>query len=165
MYHAENTHEAIVSLEDYQTVQTEMARRSAKHNKIKRGPIKYPFTSMIVCDTCGKGYRRKVTRTGPVWICSTFNIYGKAVCASKQIPEGTLERVAAETLGLNAFDAEALHSRVVAIRAESGNVLVFRFKDGSEQIVHWPDRSRSESWTSEMKEAARQRTLKQRRDS
>ena len=59
-----------------------------KHNKTAHGPVKYPFTKMVVCGTCGKGYRRKVTRTGPVWICSTFNIYGKAACPSKQIPEG-----------------------------------------------------------------------------
>ena len=121
MYHAENTHEAIVSMEDYQAVQAEMARRSAKHNKTAHGPVKYPFTSMIVCDTCGKGYRRKVTRTGPVWICSTFNIYGKGACASKQIPEGTLEKAAAEVLGLDEFDAEALHDKITAIRAEGSN--------------------------------------------
>ena len=156
MYHAENTHEAIVSMEDYQAVQTEMARRSAKHNRTKCGPTKYPFTSIIVCGTCGKGYRRKVTRTGPVWICSTFNIYGKAACPSKQIPEGTLEKAAAEVLRLDTFDAEALHDKITAIRAEGNNTLVFLFKDGTQTVKRWPDRSRAESWTPEMKAAARE---------
>lgn len=156
MYHAENTHEAIVSMEDYQAVQAEMARRSAKHNKTKRGPAKYPFTSMIVCGTCGKGYRRKMTRTGPVWICSTFNIYGKAACPSKQIPEGTLEKTAAEVLGLDAFDAKALHDKITAIRAEGNNTLVFLFKDGTQTVKQWADRSRAESWTPEMRAAARE---------
>ena len=156
MYHAENTHEAIVSMEDYQAVQAEMARRSAKHNKTAHGPVKYPFTSMIVCGTCGKGYRRKVTRTGPVWICSTFNVYGKAACPSKQIPEGTLEKAAAEVLGLDAFDAKALHDKITAIRAEGNNTLVFLFKDGTQTVKRWVDRSRAESWTPEMKAAARE---------
>ena len=156
MYHAENTHEAIISMEDYQAVQAEMARRSAKHNKTKRGPVKYPFTSMIVCGTCGKGYRRKVTRTGPVWICSTFNIYGKATCPSKQIPERTLEKATAEVLGLDEFDAEALHDKITAIRAEGGNTLVFFFKDGTQTVKRWTDRSRAESWTPEMRAAARE---------
>ena len=156
MYHAENTHEAIVSMEDYQAVQAEMARRSAKHNKTAHGPVKYPFTSLIVCGTCGKGYRRKVTRTGPVWICSTFNVYGKAACPSKQIPEGTLEKAAAEVLGLDAFDAKALHDKITAIRAEGNNTLVFLFQDGTQTVKRWADRSRAESWTPEMRDAARE---------
>lgn len=156
MYHAENTHEAIVSMKDYQAVQEEMARRSAKHNKTTRGPTKYPFTSLIVCGTCGKGYRRKVTRTGPVWICSTFNIYGKAACASKQIPEGTLEKAAAEVLGLDTFDSKVLHDKITAIRAEGNNALVFLFKDGTQTVKRWADHSRAESWTPEMKAAARE---------
>lgn len=106
-----------------------------------------------------------MTRTGPVWICSTFNVYGKAACPSKQIPEETLERATADALDLDAFDADVLRSKVAVIRAEKGNTLVFRFKDGSERTVQWTDRSRRESWTPEMKEAARQRALMQRRDS
>lgn len=156
MYHAENTHEAIVSMEDYQAVQAEMARRSAKHNKTAHGPVKYPFTSMIVCGTCGKGYRRKVTRTGPVWICSTFNIYGKAACPSKQISERVLEKAAAEVLGLDEFDADALHDKITAIRTEGNNTLVFLFKGGTQTVKRWADRSRAESWTPEMKAAARE---------
>ena len=156
MYHAENTHEAIVSMEDYQAVQAEMARRSAKHNKTAHGPVKYPFTSLIVCGTCGKGYRRKVTRTGPVWIFSTFNVHGKAACASKQIPERTLEKAAAEVLGLDAFDAKVLHDKITAIRAEGNNTLVFLFKDGTQTVKRWTDRSRAESWTPEMRAAARE---------
>lgn len=61
--------------------------------------IDYPFTSLLVCDGCGKNYRRKVTKTGPVWVCGTFNSMGKAACASKQIPEETLHAVTAEVLG------------------------------------------------------------------
>ena len=153
MYHAENTHEAIVSMEDYQAVQTEMAQRSAKHNRTKCGPAKYPFTSMVVCGTCGKGYRRKMTRTGPVWICSIYNVYGKAACPSKQIPERTLEKATEEVLGLDAFDAKALHDKITAISAEGNNTLVFLFKDGTQTVKWWADRSRAESWTPEMKAA------------
>lgn len=156
MYHVENAHEAIVSMEDFQAVQDEIARRSAKHNRNARAPVQYPFTKRIVCGTCGGRYRRKITRTGPVWICSTFNVYGKSACPSKQIPEGTLERAAAEALGLDDFDADVLRSKITAIRAKNGNDLVFYFRDGTERTVHWTDRSRSESWTPEMKTAARE---------
>ena len=153
MYHAENTHEAIISMEDFQLVQAEMARRAAKHNRTTTRQS-YHFSKMILCGTCGGRYRRKMTRTGPVWICSTYNVYGKSVCPSKQIPEGKLEQAAAEVLGLDVFDADALRSKVVVVRVENGNVLIFQLKDGSQQTVHWLDRSRSESWTPEMRAAA-----------
>lgn len=96
------------------------------------------------------------TRTGPVWICSTFNIYGKAACASKQIPEGTLEKAAAEVLGLDTFDSKVLHDKITAIRAEGNNILVFLFKDGTQTVKRWADRSRAESWTPEMRATARE---------
>ena len=159
MYHAENTHEAIINMDDFQAVQAEMARRSAKHNRttIRQS---YPFSKMITCGICGSRYRRKVTHGGSVWICSTFNIHGKAACPSKQIPERTLERAAAEVLGLDAFNAGALHSEIAVIRAENGNNLVFSFQDGSQRTVHWADRSRSESWTPEIRAVAREFALK-----
>ena len=46
-----------------------------------------------------------------------------------------------------------------AIRAENGNTLVFCWGDGTQAVKRWKDRSRAESWTEEMREAARQKTL------
>ena len=48
---------------------------------------------------------------------------------------------------------------LTAIRAENGNTLVFCWVDGTQAVKRWKDRSRAESWTDEMKEAARQKTL------
>lgn len=158
-YHAEDAHDAIISIETFHAVQTEKARRAAQFNKKPAPRTTYPFTSLLVCDICGKNYRRKTTKTGIVWVCGTFNTLGKSVCASKQIPEATLQQVTAEVLGVKAFTREQLHSRVQSIRVYNGNILVFCFKDGSEVTRTWKDRSRAESWTDEMKEAARRKTL------
>ena len=106
---------------------------------------------MVVCGGCGKHYRRKITKTGPVWICSTFNTMGKAYCPSKQIPENSLISITEEVLG----STDTLYDKITAIRAEKDNTLVFCFKDGSETVKRWQDRSRAESWTEEMKDAAR----------
>ena len=84
----------------------------------------------------------------PVWICRTYNTQGKAVCASKAIPERVLDALTANV----SFDD------LTALRAENGNRLVFICKDGSESVKRWEDRSRAESWTPEMKEAARQKS-------
>ena len=102
-----------------------------------------------------KHYRRKVTKAGAVWICSTFNTIGKEYCASKQIPESTLISITEETLG----NINALNDKITAIRAEKDNTLIFCFKDGESSVKRWTDRSRRESWTPEMRETARQRTL------
>ena len=158
-YLAEDSHEAIIDMETFQAVQAEKARRAARFIKKPAPKKKYPFTSILVCDNCGKNYRRKVTKTGPVWICDTFNSLGKAACASKQIPEATLQEVAADVLGQNDFTHEWLCERIQHIRVCNDNALVFCFKDGSEITRIWKDRSRSESWTDEMRAAARQKVL------
>ena len=101
-YHAEDAHDAIISIETFHAVQTEKARRATQFNKKPAPRTTYPFTSLLVCDICGKNYRRKTTKTGIVWVCGTFNTLGKSVCASKQIPEATLQQVTAEVLGVKA---------------------------------------------------------------
>lgn len=152
-YHVADSHEAIVSMETYEAVQRELERRSAQFApKGKDYNAKYPYSGLIVCGNCGKKYRRKVTHAGPVWICSTYNTKGKAVCASKAIPEEIL----------NKLTADIVIEDLAAIRAEAENQLVFLYKDGTRREVCWQDRSRAESWTSEMKSAARARELKRR---
>ena len=161
-YHAEDAHDGIIDMETFQAVQAEKARRAARFIKKPTPKKTYPFTSLLVCDGCGKNYRRKVTKTGPVWICGTFNSMGKAACASKQIPEETLQAVTAEVLGQVDFPEELLRRLIKSILVCNGNVLVFRFYDGSEVTRKWKDRSRSQSWTDEMKATARQKALERR---
>ena len=158
-YYAEGSHEAIVSTEDFAAVQREIELRSGKYvPNAENCAARYPFSGKIVCGCCGKHYRRKTTKTGPVWICSTFNSLGKAACLSKQIPESALISKAEEVLGsLDAPDA-----RIAEIVAEPGNCLRFRFHEGTEQTVFWKDRSRAESWTEEKRAAARAKAQQQR---
>ena len=148
MYHAANTHEAIISPETFEAVQTEIARRAEKYARNKGGRS-YPFTGLITCAYCGKHYRRKITPTGPVWICSTYNSKGKAACPSKAIPEPMLTTLAAETAPMD---------KITAVTAKENNILVFTLSDGSEIIKEWQDRSRADSWTPEMRKAAGSKT-------
>ena len=153
-YHITDSHEAIIPLRQFNAVQEEIKRRADKHAHVA-SKVTYPFTGLIVCGNCGKHYRRKVTKTGAVWICSTFNTIGKEYCASKQIPESTLISITEETLG----STNALNDKITVIRAEKDNSLVFCFTNGESSVKRWTDRSRRESWTPEMRETARQRTL------
>ena len=71
--------------------------------------------------------------------------------------------VTAEVLGLPEFDKVAFKNKIIEIRVPDDNRLAFVFSDG--RIVHreWQDRSRRESWTDEMREAAREHALRRHR--
>ncbi|MGI6167035.1 MAG: recombinase family protein [Eubacteriales bacterium] len=159
-YSATGTHEAIISAEEFNAVQAEIDRRAAKYAPADKGCTKrYPFSALIVCDNCRKHYRRRVTHSGAVWICSTLNTKGKSFCPSKQIPEKTLNSVTEEVIG----NIETIHDKITAIRAKKNNTLVFCLADSTETVKRWQDRSRAESWTDEMKASAREKTLKRQR--
>lgn len=163
MYHAVNTHEPIISLSIFDAVQEEMSRR-AEHFKAPAKKGVYAFTGKLTCACCGKKYRRKKTAARPAWICSTFNTLGKAACGtSKQIPEETLFEVTANLLRLDAFDEELFESEVKEIIVGKDNCLKYIFTDGHTEETVWKDRSRRESWTEEMREAARQRAKERRK--
>ena len=93
------------------------------------------------------------------WNCSTYLSKGKSFCQAKQIPEETLFIITAEALGVDTVDADTIHSRLTLIQAEKDNTLVFCFKDGTQAVKQWQDRSRAESWTEEKKENARKQRL------
>lgn len=147
-YHASETHEAIIPMETFEAVQQELQHRKKKYSS--NAPRKtYPFSGKIACAICGKHYRRKVTATGPVWICSTYNTYGKNKCPSKAIPEETLLTIAAEV---------ADTAEITVITADKDNVLTFTLASGETVVKRWHDRSRAESWTHEMRSAVGQKT-------
>ena len=154
-------HEPIVSKDTFNAVQEEIQRRAEKH---KCAPSsKSVFTGKVRCSICGKNYRRKTTPYNTVWCCSTFNTRGKAYCTSKVIPEETLKDCIAKALGGNAFAEDSFIGAADHIIAEPENRLRLVMNDGTEKEIIWKDRSRSESWTEEMREVARQKAL-QRKD-
>ena len=140
-------------------MQAEIARRKAGIKPTPEHRAVYPFTGKLNCAICGKNYRRESNARGPIWMCVTFNRYGKDACASKQIPEDTLLTVTANVLGLPEFDTAVFAEKVSGIQVCAGNKLIYRMTDGTEREVVWKDRSRSKSWTPEMKEKARRKTL------
>jgi len=157
MYHAVETHDPIISLATFEAAQREMDARS-RHFHADAGKTSSPFTGKILCDGCGKHYRRKKTTARAVWICTTFNTYGKAYCpTSRQIPEAALMAVTAEVLGLDSFDEHIFIATVQEIHAGSNNTLQYILNDGTTVTTVWADRSRADSWTPEMKEAARKK--------
>ena len=153
-YHATDTHEAIIDMGTFEAVQAEIARRAEKYTKPHKRQ-EYPFSGIMTCAICGKHYRRKTTPTGPVWICSTYNTSGKKACVSKAVPEPTL---------IALTEKNAHRGQIIAVTVAPENHLTFRFADGSECEEVWQDRSRSESWTADMRAAVGKKTKERRKN-
>jgi DNA invertase Pin-like site-specific DNA recombinase len=154
-YLVEESHEAIIDKSTFAAVQAEIARRAARFNPKPKAPAAYPYTGLIRCGKCGAAYKRKHAAAGSkyekiVWICTAFDTLGKAECDSQQIPEDILEAKIAEVGGL---------ALIAEIRAPGQNRLNFILKDGTTQELAWAHPSRRQSWTPEMREAARQKSL------
>ena len=164
-YYAEETHEAIIDKETFLLVQEQLRSQQNYFAPDKPTTNTYPLTGMIHCGCCGKYYRRKVQKYRTLWICWTYNARGKKFCPeSKQIPEEKLIAACCEVLNTASFDEEVFHSRVEQIIIPTPNNIRFLFSDGLERTFTWQDRSRSESWTPEMRartgQQARERSKK-----
>ncbi len=105
MYLVKDHHEPIISRADFNRVQEEMARRSAKRviaNKLTKGEqgkysAKYALSELLICGECGSHYRR-VTWTAKgfkeiKWRCINRIQYGKKKChSSPTVEEQALHR-------------------------------------------------------------------------
>ena len=160
-YYVEAAHEPIINKSDFEIVQSLLKTKAKKFQSETETTAAYPFTGMIQCGCCGKNYRRKTTATGIFWCCATYNTKGKKYCpTAKMIPENTLISVCCEVLRLLNFDVEKFTAKIEKIIVPAPNELVFIFHDGHELSANWKDRSRSESWTEEMRKATGERSRK-----
>ncbi|MCB2361599.1 recombinase family protein [Clostridium estertheticum] len=158
-YYAEETHPAIIDNAIFQRAQ-EIISENRKLYSGKKQSKNYPFTGKIVCGICGKNYRHKNKRGKISWSCSTYLKYGKDSCASKQIPEEILISLATEILEFEEFDEAHFKQNKKEIQVPGPNILVFVFQDGNTLKKEWMYKSRSESWSEEARQEARQYSLK-----
>lgn len=95
-YLIKNHHEAIISHEDFETVQKVINQR-AKEKGVKKHNEKYqnryPFSGKIICGECGSKFKRRIHSGGKkyiAWCCST-HIADIKKCSMKYIPESDFE--------------------------------------------------------------------------
>ena len=157
----ENDHEPIIDKETFLNAQILRMQKAKKYNNEKpRAKIIHEFSDLMVCDKCGHFYRYKKGPYQNHYICHTFSNFGKEKCNAKQIPERVLIPLTKEVLGLKEITNDILKKRLQRIVVKDNNELIYILKNGKEIKVHWDDPKRSDSWTDEMKEQVRQRSLK-----
>lgn len=167
-YMVKNSHEPILDRETYDRVLAEHERRKAKYQPAPSPRKTYPFSGLIVCGLCGARFRRKIAGSAPkykkpVWICDTFNQHGKSCCASRQIPESILMGLAADVLETPVFDSSSFTDTIREIHVPAVNRLVFHFHDGRQVARVWENKSRSQSWTDDMRQRQREQSMERSR--
>lgn len=158
MYHVEECHDAIISIEDYNKVQKIIKERT---EKIHKGitPKDNPFKGKLICAHCGCTFRMKKNYKKYVWRCGTYIRLGSKKCLSKQIPNDALQILAKEILGVDELTSEIIDERIEKVIVGDDRLLTFYLKDGNKIDANWMQKSRSESWTEEMKENARRKAV------
>lgn len=160
-YLVEGNHEAIISKELFDKVQELRKERAIRYDVIStKNKNSYPFTSIFRCGCCGGAIHHKTTKYNTFWLCSTYNRKGKEFCSgSKQIDEAKLYEAINEYFGWDEFNPDKFKAKVLKMVAKENNEIVLYLDDGTVDSIFWKDKSRRESWTNEMKELARLRTL------
>ncbi len=162
MFYAEETHEPIIDKETFAKAKVIAEKRRKKAVADRKQAKHTVFSGLIQCPKCGKNYRRITSNGSCGYNCSTYISKGKVCCHGKKIPETTLIEETMAVLELTYFDEEEVINRIEKIVVPEPNHLIFKLKNGTEIERIWKDRSRKESWTPEMRESARQKTLQRR---
>ena len=68
--------------------------------------------------------------------------------------------IATEVLGFKEFDEGTFKQKIKEIQVPEPNILVFVFHDGNTVKKKWRYKSRSESWSEEARQNARERSIK-----
>ena len=115
-----------------------------KYGAENKARKRYPYSGLIVCGGCGNKYSRRVRSGKAEWQCRTYLADGRGHCAAKAVPETVLDTLT----------AGVCLDEVRSITAHAGNRITIDFADGRQIVRTWKDRSRSESWTPEMRAEA-----------
>lgn len=163
-YFVENTHEAIISMETYQAVQAEKARRRELGVFANWSINTSCFTGKIKCGHCGASYVRNTRKNRAKNPAPTdpemYTTYGcgtrkkkNGKCIGKDIRESILREKCAEVMGLTEFDEDAFTSQVEKILVPEHGVLVFHMTDGRVIRTKWVSTAKKDAWTAERRAA------------
>lgn len=170
MYYVEGSHEPIISHDTFQRAQKEIKRRQKTPVTERQSNSKklHLFTGLLRCAECEKLYQRKRTHAGKydkvIWVCPNYHSMGKSICPTGELRESVLIDKTKEVLDTDSLDWNSLRQQIKEIRVERNHRLIYFLSDGTSMTTTWQHRSRSESWTPEMRQAARERALMQRKE-
>ena len=157
-YLVEDDHEPIIDKKTFELVQQMRKTKAIANNTVKaKQKVLRDFSNILYCANCGRQYRFKKGPYKNYYLCTTFASEGRMHCDAKQIPENILIELTKKTLNLEVLNNDVLKNKVSKILVKKDNIVTYILKNGEEIDARWDDPKRSDGWSKEMKEAARQR--------
>ena len=121
---------SIISFDEFFMTQDEKGKRSnldeeTNERKATRYNSQSVLSGLIVCEECGRNYRRITRASGEVvWRCANRVEHGKRFCKhSPSIPEQQIKDAIGEKLNLAAFDEQAVNQHIDFITVWSDGTL------------------------------------------
>ena len=87
-FYVSHTHEAIISREIFEAAQRRMHRNGVNNRCSQPQGV---FQRRVFCETCGWGYKRKVSNEVVYWVCSGKSVAGQT-CVGPSIREDALKK-------------------------------------------------------------------------
>ena len=161
-YAVKSNHEPIISKELFDKAQ-KMRKHQAEKIKPRSARKHYAFTGMLRCGICGRAFTHKTTPHNEIWKCSLSVTKGKEACKALQVPHNIIVEASNHILSKDQYNEAYFNSRVKTIIVMPNRTLQFQMEDGTSKDYKWKEKSRSASWTPEMKKKASKRAFKQHR--
>lgn len=159
MYHVLESHPAIISMDDFNKVQEIMAKKDVRFVRPKKDTS--PFHGLIKCADCGRNYVRKKNEYRTYWVCSSMSNRKAANCnQTLSIREDILVDLTKEALKITEFNELLLKKNIEKIVIHNDKTVDFVFKNKEIISLPFEFKSRSLSWTPEMKKQASKDSFK-----
>lgn len=117
---------SIISFDEFFMAQGEKGKRSnldedTNQRKVTRYNSQSVLSGLLVCEECGRNYRRITRSSGEVvWRCANRVEHGKRFCKhSPSIPEQQIKDAICANLSLDAFDELAIKKHINFITIQS----------------------------------------------
>lgn len=159
-YFIKDNHEAVIDRDTFEKAER-IRKERAQKNRPHSPRQDYPFLGKVKCGICGKSYTRKRMRDKLIWVCSFSVKMGQKVCNAKLVPNNIIVEASKHVLSIEQYDNAIFNSKVNQIIVKPNRLLEFHMKNGKIIDYHWEHQSRSKSWTPEMREQARERSILQ----
>ena len=160
-YYVSNDHEAIIDKETFELAQTISKERRNTHfsSSIAGTRPTRLYTGIIYCGSCSEKFIYKIANGSLYLSCRTYQYMGKDKCPIAKIPEYAITEHAKEIIGKDDITRDDILANFEKIIIPKNRQILFITKSGKAILREWKHKSRSESWTPEMREKARMRSL------
>jgi len=152
-YYIADSHEPIISMEEFEAVKVEMERRHIFFGEWRNNSNygDYALSGKIKCGCCGKSFNRKIRQENKggkrtvYWACrSVLQVEG---CPNrKSLPMSELSKILCELLGMDTWDEQTVADGIDKIVVPEYGRLIFYLKSGDVIERTWVSNARSDSW-------------------